>query len=43
MPAKDFGKYSLARNAILANLMQRAGFRWFPVGFVRSESFVWKY
>jgi len=25
MPAKDFGKYSLARNAILANLMQRAG------------------
>jgi ATP-dependent DNA helicase RecG len=26
MPAKDFGKYSLARNAILANIMQRAGF-----------------
>jgi len=25
MPAKDFGKYSLARNAFLANLMQRAG------------------
>jgi ATP-dependent DNA helicase RecG len=26
MPEKDFGKYSLARNAILANLMQRAGY-----------------
>jgi ATP-dependent DNA helicase RecG len=26
MPEKDFGKYSLARNAILANMMQRAGF-----------------
>ena len=26
MPEKDFGKYSLARNAILANIMQRAGF-----------------
>jgi ATP-dependent DNA helicase RecG len=26
MPAKDFGKYSLARNAIIANIMQRAGF-----------------
>jgi ATP-dependent DNA helicase RecG len=26
MPEADFGKYSLARNATLANLMQRAGF-----------------
>ncbi len=26
MPAKDFGTYSLARNANLANIMQRAGF-----------------
>jgi ATP-dependent DNA helicase RecG len=26
MPETDFGKYSLARNATLANLMQRAGF-----------------
>ena len=26
MPEKDFGKYSLARNALLANIMQRAGF-----------------